>query len=174
MSPRPRRLADAELIQIAAQVVAERGAEQTRFVDVAVASGLAPATLVQRFGTRDRMLDAVRGALTAAVIAAFGTRHSSPLDRLKAGLTTVAEGAHLSFLLTRSDGGASYSLEVRKQIAYCLAAAMEENELPHCDIAALARRLQLGFYGLLTAAQLEHSRVTDTEIAELVDWHVWC
>lgn len=168
MSPRPKRISDDELIQTAAAVVAERGAGHTRFVDVAAASGLAPATLVQRFGTLDALLDAIGRVFTAELAAAFALPAASPVRRLAAALTWVALSPHLPFLLLRPAAAPRYSLELRKHIAFCLAAAIERGELPHGDVAHQAREIQLRFYGQATAALFEGTAVGEAEVAALI------
>ena len=41
--------------------------------------------------------------------------------------------------------------------------------MPQCDVAALARRLQLAFYGAALAAQLEGTALDAAAISALVD-----
>jgi len=169
MCARPRRVANADLMDAAIRVIAERGAEQTRLSDVATASGLAPATLVQRFGSREGLLEAVAAAFHHDVRAAFESGPGSSLANLAAALSRVAARRHLGFLVTRPAGAASWSLELRKQIAFSLISAVEQGELPQCDVAALARRLQLTFYGAALAAQLEGTALDVQVIAALID-----
>jgi AcrR family transcriptional regulator len=155
MSPRPKRTPDATIIEAAARVVAERGAAQTRLADVAAATGFAPATLLQRFGSRAGLLQAVGEAHNARMIQLFAGGSSFYVDRIAAALQQLYFDGHLPFLLAHPDSAPSYSLELRKRIAYGLAAAVEAGELPHCDIAAQARRIQLAYYGVVAAALLE-------------------
>lgn len=168
MSPRPKRVSDEELIRTAAAVVAERGASHTRFGDVAAASGLAASTLVQRFGTLDALLRALGPVFVAELGSAFARPAASAVARLAAALERIAATAHLRFLLARPAAAADYSLELRKHIAFCLAAAVERGELPHGDVARQARQIQLGFYGRLTATFLEGTTVADGAMRELL------
>src|SRR5262245_57885087 len=142
MSPRRKRMPDAHLVEAARRVVAERGVTQTRLADVAAATGFAAATLVQRFGSRDGLLRAVADAHVAAIVDAFATPAASHLDRATAALQRLKQEDHVTFLLAHPDSAPSYSLELRKQIAFALAAAVEAGELPPCEIAAQARRIQ--------------------------------
>ena len=168
MSPRAKTISDHQLVAAAALVVAERGVEQTRLTDVAVAIGLAPATLVQRFGTRAGLLDAVAHAYTAAVAAAFALHAGSHVDRLVQALEQLFADRHMVFLVAHRAGAARYSLELRKQIGYALAAAVEAGELPHCDVALHARRVQLAYYGVAVAAVLENDFALGTAIEPAV------
>ena len=165
MCARPRRVPQDLLLSTAARVVTARGADHTRLADVAAASGLAPATLLQRFGSREGLLDAVAATLLADLRAAFQGSSGSPLQDLGAALATVAGAGHLSFHTARPAGAAAWSVELRKQIAFSLISAVEHGELPHCDVAALARRVQLLFDGAALAAQLEAS-VVDASVVD--------
>ncbi|MGQ0814358.1 MAG: TetR/AcrR family transcriptional regulator, partial [Gemmatimonadota bacterium] len=155
MCARPRRFADQHIIEAAIRVVGERGAEHMRLADVAAVSGLAPATLVQRFGSREALLDAIATAHVAGVGAAFSGSTGSPLANLRRSLADIAAARHAAFFIPRPAGAAVYSLELRKHIAFSLASAIERGELPHCDVASLARRVQISYYGLTAAALLE-------------------
>ncbi|MGQ0561803.1 MAG: TetR/AcrR family transcriptional regulator [Gemmatimonadota bacterium] len=168
MCPRPRTLSDADLLQIALRVVDERGAEATRLADVAAASGLAPATLLQRFGSRAALLDAISELLLEQVRPAFAACGQAGLAALRLGLASLPAGRHVIFLAARPAGAAAYSLELRKQIAFALAAAVEQGELPHGEVAALARRIQIEFYGLTVAAWLERTDVDENAIDRML------
>jgi AcrR family transcriptional regulator len=160
LSPRQRKIGDAEVVAAAALVVMERGAENTRLSDVAAATGLAAATLIQRFGTREALLAAVAASLPGQVAAVFAAarRDLSPLDALAAALARLAEPTHLRMLMQASTDAAlwgAYSLEVRKQIGLSLLDAMNQSEIPPVDRAEAGRALQLAFYGAAAAALLE-------------------
>lgn len=168
MSPRPRRITDTELLHAAIHVVGERGAGQTRLSDVAAVSGLAPATLVQRFGSLEGLLDAVSAAFPGEVRELFERPGTTSLAALSTNLEVLAGSRHLAFLAARSAGAAAYSLEVRKQIAFSLIRAVEAGELVHCDVALLARRIQIGYYGLATAALLEGRAIDASSMSEML------
>ena len=169
MCARPRRVADYDLMNAALQVVIERGADQTRLADVAAASGLAPATLVQRFGSREGLLEAVAEAFLHDLRATFQSSSLSPMENLSAGLASLVARGHLGFVTTRPIVASIWSLELRKQLAFCLIAAVEQGELPHGDVAALARRIQIAFYGAATAAQLEGTALDMQAVDALVN-----
>jgi AcrR family transcriptional regulator len=168
MCARPRRVADYDLMNAALQVVITRGADHTRLADVAAASGLAPATLVQRFGSREGLLEAVAEAFLHDLRGAFQSMTLSPMENLSRGLASLVERGHLGFVSARPAVGSTWSLELRKQLAFCLISAVEQGELPHGDVAALARRIQIAFYGAATAAQMEGVPLNAEAIAALI------
>lgn len=53
---RPRRIADEDVIEAVAGLVVRNGPAALTFVAASTATGLSPATLVQRFGNRDALL----------------------------------------------------------------------------------------------------------------------
>jgi AcrR family transcriptional regulator len=169
MSPRPRSISDLKLIETAIDVVGRLGVENTRLVDISEASGLAPATLVQRFGSRDGLLIAVGQALVRQVAAAFAVAESSELRRMHSALLKLPAVQHFVFFSSRSGLAALYSLELRKQIAFALAAAVESGELAHCDVADRARRIQMAYYGVVCASLLEGQPVVASHISALID-----
>ena len=54
--PRPKRVSDAEVLDAAVAVLAERGIGAFTLSEIAAKVGLARATLIQRFGDRDAIL----------------------------------------------------------------------------------------------------------------------
>jgi AcrR family transcriptional regulator len=56
---RGKTISDDDLLSRLAAAIAETGPEGLTFAKAAQASGLSPATLVQRFGTRDAMVEAI-------------------------------------------------------------------------------------------------------------------
>lgn len=155
MTPRPRSTPDDLVIQAAARVLTRRGTEHMRLADVAVESGLAPATLVQRFGSREGILDRVGRTFVAAIDDAFHPPAPHHLARMAMALANLDMVTHLRFFSARPFHAPAYSLELRKQIAFALNKAVEQGELPPCPVADLARDIQLAYYGLVTAAILE-------------------
>ncbi len=106
--PAPR-VSDAEVLRHTARVIGEVGPARFTLADVARAAGLAPATLVKRFGSkRGLMLALARGA-PGATDAAFGAaraRHARALDAVVDVATAFARAVpspevlanHLAFL----------------------------------------------------------------------------
>jgi AcrR family transcriptional regulator len=56
--PRPRTIADLDLLDAALGLIHDQGPASLTFASLARATGLAPATLVQRFGSKDGLLEA--------------------------------------------------------------------------------------------------------------------
>lgn len=160
MSPRPRRIDDHAVIAAAAGLVARDGATAVRLADVAAASGLAAATLVQRFGSREALFDAVAAAYHAAIASAFFSGRP-PVPRIGEALTHLCAAGHLRFLIGRPASAPAYSLELRKHIGLCLVEAVARNDMPHCDVAHLARRIQIAYYGAALASLLEGTDPAD-------------
>jgi hypothetical protein len=130
----------------------------------AVASGYVYRMWLQRFGSRDALLDAIGLAFVGQVSAAFALRRDSQIDRIGAALAHIDIVRHLTFLAARPAARSEYSLELRKQIGYCLAEAIETLELPPCDVAALTRRIQLAYLGLAAAALLEARTLSEADL----------
>jgi AcrR family transcriptional regulator len=89
-TPRKRRAGNEKRVAVldaVLGVLADRGFEQTRFTDVATASGVAVGTLQNYFGSREDMLiEALRraGELEIAAQEAVAAAHQDPWDQLVA------------------------------------------------------------------------------------------
>src|SRR3954463_7985444 len=59
MCPRPRAASDAQILEATARAVTRLGPARLTLAHVAAEAGLAPATLVQRFGSKRGLLLAV-------------------------------------------------------------------------------------------------------------------
>lgn len=57
--PRPKKIADDDVLERAGELISGRGPEALTFAALGARAKLSPATLVQRFGTREAMLRAV-------------------------------------------------------------------------------------------------------------------
>jgi AcrR family transcriptional regulator len=155
MAPRPRSIANTTIIDHACQLLIDGGRDAVTFAQVAQRCGLAAPTLVQRFATRDDMLSAIGHALADQLAAAVAVRNPSPLAGLEAGLQRAAPLIGAAISLGPHAGAGRFCLELRKQISYGLASAVEEGELPRCDVAQLARSIQIAVTGAVTTARLE-------------------
>jgi AcrR family transcriptional regulator len=152
VSPKRKQIADSSIADCVAGLLSEHGPAAATFAEVAKRCGLAPPTLVQRFGTREGMLRAADAALRAIVIEDFalGAHGTSRLDVLRQGLGRLAARSGLVWVI---DGGVS--LEVRRQVAFCLAQAIQGGELPRCDVAAMASAVQVAYYGAMLVSRAE-------------------
>src|SRR5207247_9136586 len=85
MSARPRETSDEEIVAAAASAMQRSGPTQLTLAHVARESGVVPATLIQRFGTKRRLLLAVSSTAPASVpqqFAAARAKYQSPLKTL--------------------------------------------------------------------------------------------
>src|SRR4051794_26513225 len=93
MSPRPRGTPDGELLMAAARAVARVGPARVTLADVGREAGVAPATLMQRFGSKRGLLLALAQIAPATVeggFAAVRAAHASPLEALRASIACLA------------------------------------------------------------------------------------
>jgi AcrR family transcriptional regulator len=109
MSPRPRATTDADLLDGAYRAISRVGPARLTLADVAREVGVSPATLVQRFGSKRRLLLALVEQGHASVDACFDAArasHGSPTAALVAAATDMtryvespeALANHLAFL----------------------------------------------------------------------------
>lgn len=150
MCPKRRTIHDAHIAQTAGLLLADAGPAAVTFAEVSKRCGLAPPTLVQRFGTHARMMEAAVEFLARRL----PDRFADAGGLLVALQETAGEYRWLTSHAA-SPATALYSLELRKQISYSLAGMVEGGELPHCDVAALARSLQFAFAGAVACAAME-------------------
>ena len=84
-----------EVLEAACRVIAERGADATRFADVAAASGVPVSTLQYYFGSREDLLVAAFRHASSTEIAALETEVAGiddPWDQLETILTRSLTG----------------------------------------------------------------------------------
>ena len=170
MTPRRRSIPDAAITAHACQLLIERGRAGVSFAQVAERCGLAPPTLVQRFGTLDGLLKAAAAHFRLELAAALATPPTvgTRLDNLRSQIQSQAPLIGAALELSRFADLAPFALELRKQISFALAAAADAGELPHCDIAALARTLQIAVVGAVAVASLEGGNAAD-EVGRVID-----
>jgi AcrR family transcriptional regulator len=166
MCPRPRTASDADLLAATARAVGRVGPSRLTLADVAREAGVAPATLVQRFGSKRGLLLALARDGSAAAgeqVAAIRAAHPTPLAALygfadcMAGMArTPAELAnHLAFLhvdLTDPEFHRHALTQARAfqaELRALLDAAVAAGELARCDTGALARLVQQVLNGAL-------------------------
>lgn len=165
--PRPRTISDEAILQAAARAVGVHGAGGLTLGVVAGEVGLAPATLVQRFGSKRGLLLAVaaRGVeATARVFARARDAHESPTAALVAALGELASGMrtreelanNLAFLqLGLADPefrthAVAQAHRLRDEIAKLLDAAVFADELrDEMGTARTARMLHVVFNGTM-------------------------
>ena len=103
---RPRRHPDSTLIDAAAAAIAERGVSEWSLEDVAARTGMSPAALVKRFGSKRSLLLAVVTAWVELIPDPPAGGIADPLGMLVrqlrddfAGLEAGTAPAHLGLLL---------------------------------------------------------------------------
>jgi len=156
MSPRPRTVADADVLGATHRTISRLGPTRFTLADVAHEVGLSPATLLQRFGSKRGLLLALAGQAVDSVEDCFiaaRAAHSSPLGALIAGATEMTRHTkspeelanHLAFLqIDLSDRdfhrlALEHSRRILAGYAALLDEAVDAGELARCDTTRLAR-----------------------------------
>jgi AcrR family transcriptional regulator len=164
--PRPKTVDDDAVLDAAVRVIGRAGPAGLTLAAVAAEVGLAPATLLQRFGSKRELLLAVarRGVADAgSSLQAAARRHRSPLRALVAGLVassaSVASPAamanQLAFLqIDLADPefhelALAHALAVRAEIRAALDAATASGELVAAETTHLAQAVQTTYNGAL-------------------------
>jgi AcrR family transcriptional regulator len=176
---RPRTASDDEILAGTGRAIGRIGPSRLTLADVAAEVGLAPATLVQRFGSKRGLLLAfsARGApVVHEAFAAARAAYSSPLAALRAALVGMTHGVatpaelanHLALLqIDLSDPdfhrhALDQARAVRDEIRALLDVAVTTGELAACDTARLARAVQATYNGaLVTWAIFREGTVAD-------------
>src|SRR5688500_14455784 len=94
MTPRPRTVSDADILGAAYRAMSRVGPTRLTLAAIAREAGLAPATLVQRFGSKRALLLALSSGAAEFVdecFAAVRAEHPSPLDALVAAATFMTQ-----------------------------------------------------------------------------------
>jgi AcrR family transcriptional regulator len=169
MAPRTRRTDNNAIASTACELLVEHGVSAITFAEVAKRCGLAAPTLVQRFGSRAGLLQATAAVLAAEVPVRFRRvgAGASRLTELQAALLAMAPLQGAAMRLAPFTSLDRYARELRVQISYALAAAVEAGELPPVDVARTARMLQIAFAGAVSQAALERSEMAG-EIAVVI------
>ena len=140
-------------------MISRVGPVRLTLADVGDEVGLAPATLLQRFGSKRGLLLALVEQSVASVLASFDRErasHDSALDAAVAAASHMAEhirtpeelANNLAFFqIDLSDPdfhrlALEHSRRVREGYRVLLDAAMRDGELEQCDTTALASALQ--------------------------------
>jgi AcrR family transcriptional regulator len=158
MSPRPRTIADEQIIEAAVKVIGRVGPGNLTLADVGKEAGLSAATLVQRFGSKRGLLLAMATSAAGSMDACFDmvrAAHPSPLAALVAAATDITRyfdtpeevANHLAFLqmdLSDPDFHRLMVISSRKTLegyGRLLREAVEAGELVECDTRRLARAI---------------------------------
>ena len=166
MAGRPRTLSNDVILDGTTRVLHRLGPGRLTLADVAAEVGLAPATLLQRFGSKRGLLLAHAeraGNQIGPLLQAARASVPSPLSALIEGLASVAHDVQtpeqmansISLLLidlTDPDfyqHTQAFTATMLREIQTLLDAAVDARELPPGDTARLARAVQTTFNGAL-------------------------
>jgi AcrR family transcriptional regulator len=156
MTPRPRTIDDAAILEAAGRIVSRQGPAKFTLADVANEVGLSAATLVQRFGSKRGLMLALACSARDSVEACFNLVRASNPTPLAAVLAAGTEmtryvhspeemSNHLAFLQTDLSDPEFYAvmLENSRRIIAGYRSLLDEavaaRELVPCDTARLAR-----------------------------------
>ncbi|MGW8527957.1 MULTISPECIES: TetR/AcrR family transcriptional regulator [Nocardiopsidaceae] len=163
--PRPRTVSDEDVLDGVLALAHRVGPAKLTLAAAAREVGLAPATLVQRYGTKRKLLLAAdRRGVERWVLPVEKAEHPSPLDRVVEGLVGAVdpdmtpEGvansvAMLQLDLVEPDFHAETlrgARRLRAALERHLQAAVTEGELcDSTDVIALAKLLETAYHGAL-------------------------
>lgn len=165
--PRSRTISDQQVLDATVEFVGHHSVAKLTFASLSTATGLSPATLVQRFGTKKRLLTAVTKHCLQSIEPAFiqaRSKHDSPLQAIYAAFATMSEAVtsveefangQIFFNLALTDSEANDLLrqsmdQSRSRIERLLVEAIEAKELWPCDTRTLALTLQTTYEGAIT------------------------
>jgi AcrR family transcriptional regulator len=162
---RPRTHSDDQLLDATVRAIGAVGPQRVTLAEVAREAGVAPATLVQRFGSKRELLLALAGRAADGAANAFPPAGRDPLGALATGLVALAAPVadptafanHLAFLqLDLGDDelrahAASHARKVRQAIRRLLDGAVAAGQLEPADTRALADAVHAIFQGALLA-----------------------
>ena len=183
--PRPRKRTDEQLIEAAARVIGARGPHELTLADIGREAGIAPATLLQRFGSKRALLLAVAASapgMISGVFAEARARSRTPLAALEAALVALASTVsdpdevanHLAFLALdlRDPEFRQYAVQdsdtFRAEIGALLKDAAADGQLELRNRRPLAELLQAAYHGALLMWAIER----DGSPSERVRRHV--
>lgn len=164
--PRPRSCTDSAILEAVGRAISRVGPRGLRLQDVADEVGLAPSTLLQRFGSKRALLVAFARHDAGVAEAPFRRRKSdtNPLERVERGLldgiADFESPEALAHHLTRSRmdltdpelhaDAQAHARRRRRAVRRLLDAAVDEGRLrPETDTRALSRSLLVTREGAL-------------------------
>ncbi|MQA83733.1 MAG: TetR family transcriptional regulator [Streptosporangiales bacterium] len=184
--PRPRTASNEAILAAAARVIVRHGPAKLTLAAVAEQAGLAPATLVQRFGSKRGLLLALVRQAESDVRRPFEDAREgrrSPLAALHAALAELASDVgtpdelanHLAFLqmdLTDPEfrrHAAAHAWTMRREITGLLDDAVAAGELTaEQDTKSLARSVHVTYNGsLISWALIGDGSLADALRADL-------
>lgn len=163
--PRPRTVSDEAILDAVLALAYRVGPARVTFATAAAETGLSPATLVQRFGTKRKLLLAAdKRAIDLWIGALDRATATSPLARVVEGLVRAVDSvatpeqmANAVTMLQLDLADADFHAETlrgarafRARITSDLSAALAAGELrTGTDIATLARLVETAYHGAM-------------------------
>lgn len=186
VSPRPRGKPNSELLAGVVRVIERIGPVRLTLADVARETGLAPATLLQRFGSKRGLLLAVASQGSSGVHEQFARIRAmsrSPLQSIEAVARCMAQMAktpqalanHLAFLemdlADRDFHGLAlaHARRFHKEIRALLDEAVRVGELRKCPTVKLATSLYAMIGGSLLTWAIYREGMADAWILRDLD-----
>ncbi|HEU0012523.1 MAG TPA: helix-turn-helix domain-containing protein [Longimicrobium sp.] len=178
-------MSDATILHAAGRAISRLGPARLTLADVAAEAGVAPPTLLQRFGSKRGLLLAfaargIEGARRA--FAAARTRMPSPLEAVVEALvgmtaavaTREAMANHLAFLqMDLADPefhahARTHAVVLREEIGACLDRAVARGELPAAETGPAARAVHAAFNGALLAWAVDGEGTVEQAVRDAV------
>jgi AcrR family transcriptional regulator len=166
MVGRPRTASDEQILDAAERAIARHGPAQLTLAHITAEVGLAPATLVQRFGSKRGLLLAVRARSPQTIAQAFAAAvkaDGSPMDRLHLALASLVRAIDSPVTLANTLAfmqldlvdpeftviAAEQSRAMRARIRELLVAGTAAGELVRHDHTRLAQAISTTWSGSL-------------------------
>jgi AcrR family transcriptional regulator len=166
MPGRPRTIDDDTILAAADRALVRVGPARLTLALVAAGAGLAPATLVQRFGSKRGLLLALAAREAREVPTSFAAAREqtdSPLGAMTTALIGLTRGietpealAHRLAFSQMELGDSAFRLQalarlrtMREEIRTLIEAAVLAGELVRCQSARVARAVQATYMGSL-------------------------
>jgi AcrR family transcriptional regulator len=167
MAGRPRTRSDDEIFDAVLRAATRAGARGVTLADIAAEAGLAPSTLVERFGSKRALLLAAGRTAADGVAAAFARAsagHASHLSTLADALVRLSKGVRTRPALARHLGALQLDIAdpdfrrlarqhasaLHSQVARLLCGARAVGELvQRADVERLARSIQVSYNGAI-------------------------
>jgi AcrR family transcriptional regulator len=183
MSPRPREKSDTDLLNGTMRVINRMGPGKMTLSDVASEVGMAPATLVQRFGSKRGLLLSVARHEADSVGQEFANirrEHDSALAALGAVASCMTQMVETREALANSLAflqmdladpefqrhAQAHARAMRSEIRALLDAAIETGELAGCDTRRLARAIHGMLNGSLLTWAVDQDGAVDKRVRE--------
>lgn len=181
---RPKRVSDRAVLDAAARVIGRRGPVDFTVREVGDEAGLSAAAVMQRFGTKRRILLALSAGARVALDEAFDAAEreaTSPLDAVADALTRLATSVATSgdpahhvafFALDVADPelralARSHFAEFRARVRRLVEAARERGDIAaDIDADALARLAEVAYNGALVTWALERREPVNALLRE--------